>query len=105
MIDKVVQEATVGEGSTLRGVTKRVINKNGEDCIIYQIKLKQYTGDLSKYVDSLEKCFSEIMGQCNPGMEQALETEPDYASVKATSDSIALIKMLKRICYIYQLHE
>ena len=89
----------------MRGVLKNVIDKDGEDYVIYQIKLKQYISDLSKYTDSLEKCFSEIMGQCSPGMEQALEGEGTYASIEAISDSIGLIKMLERICYNYQSHE
>ena len=40
MIDKVFQEVTLGENSTMIGVVNKVIYKDGEDYTIYQIKLK-----------------------------------------------------------------
>ena len=55
MIMKVVQEPTEGADSTMSGVLKNAIDKDKKDYVIYQIKLKQYISDLSKYTDSLEK--------------------------------------------------
>jgi len=68
-ITKIVQEASAGKNSVMTGVSKEVVDKDSEDYVIYQIKLKQYISDTSKYTDNLEKCFSEIIGQCSPGME------------------------------------
>ena len=105
MVDKVIQEATLGSDSKLVGKLVKVLDKDGEDFVTYQIQLKQYIGDLAKYTDNLEKCFSVILGQCSPAMEQSLESDTKYKTVKQESDSIELIKMLERICYNYQSHE
>ena len=105
VINKVVQEATVGKGSKLVGKVKSVIDKDVEAFITYQIMLKQYLGDISKYNDSLEKCFSIIIGQCSPAMEQSLTANAKFAAIKSSSNSIALIKLLEQICFHYQSHE
>ena len=55
MIEKVAQETTPGKNSTMLGVVKEMIDKDGEDYTIYQIKLKQHISDMSKYTDNLEK--------------------------------------------------
>ena len=75
MITKIVREALAGANSTITGVEKECNDKDGEDYIIYQIKLKQYTSNLSKLINSLKTCFSEIIRKCSSGMEQALEGE------------------------------
>jgi len=62
MILKVVQEATLGASSVMNGVSKMVIDKDGEDYMMYQVNLKQYASDLTKYNDDLEKCYSVIIG-------------------------------------------
>ena len=54
-IEKVVQEATLGEGSIMKDVVNMVINKDGEDYMMYQINLKQYMSDLIKYEDKPRK--------------------------------------------------
>ena len=46
MIDKVVQIATLGADSKLIGEVRSVLDKEGEAFITYQIKLKQYIGDV-----------------------------------------------------------
>ena len=46
-----------------------------------------------------------ITGQCSPTVEQSLEADDTYADVKEKSDSIALIKLLEKICYNYRAHE
>ena len=40
MVDKVVQEASLGEDSKLTGVIKSVIDKDGEDYMMYEINIK-----------------------------------------------------------------
>ena len=82
-----------------------VIDKDGEPYLMYQIELKQYIGDLTKYNDSLEKHFSEILGKCSPAMEQSLESDKAYKNIMEDSDSIGLIKMIECICYNYQSRE
>ena len=105
MINKVVQEASLGDDSKMIGVNRSVIDKDGEEYMMYQISLKQYVTDLSMYNDNLEKCYSVIIGQCSPAIEQELEGDDSFPPIKLASDSIGLIKILERICYSYQSHE
>ena len=97
MVIKNFQEATLGEDSKMKGVAKRVIDKDGEDYAIYQIKLKKYINDLSKYDENLEKCYSVIIGQCSSAIEQTLEGDDKFMSIKLASDSIGIIRILERI--------
>ena len=64
MINKVVQFATMGEDSVLVGREVSVIDKDCEEYIEYQLYLKQYMTDLTKFNDNLEKCYSLLIGQC-----------------------------------------
>ena len=105
MINKVVQVATEGENSRLIGEVQSVIDKEGEGFIVYQIRLKQYLSDIGKYNADLEKCFSIIIGQCSPAMEQSLAANNKFEGIKSASNSIALIKILEHICFNYQSHE
>ena len=40
MVEKVVQEASLGDDSKMVGVIKTVIDKDGEEYMMYQINLK-----------------------------------------------------------------
>ena len=62
MTTKVFQEASVGDNSTLIGKESSIVDRDGPAFITYQILLKQYLGDISKYNDDLEKCFGVIIG-------------------------------------------
>lgn len=73
--------------------------------MVYQINLKQYVNDMSKYDNNLEKCYSIIIGQCSLAIKQDLEADRSFLPVELVSDSIGLIKILERICYSYQSHE
>ena len=57
-----VQVASEGDGSTLRGEVHSVIDKDGEELITYQIQLKQHLADISRYNKNLGRCFGIIMG-------------------------------------------
>ena len=105
MKDKVIQVATEGDDSILKGEVKSVVDKDGEEFIMYQIQLKQYLADASKYNENLERCFGIIMGQCSPSMEQSLMANENFVELKSKSDSIGLIKLIEAICYSYQSHE
>ena len=61
MIDKIVQAATEGKDSKIAETRRSVVDKDGEDFIMYQIKLKQYLTNVAKYDDDLEKFFVIIM--------------------------------------------
>ena len=65
-----------------------VIDKDGEDYVEYQINLKQYMTDLTKFNSDLEKIFSLLLGQCSPSMEQSLAGEAEFSLIKEKSDSI-----------------
>jgi len=104
MIDKVVQVATLGDDSKLRGEIQSVINKDGEEYITYQIELKQYINDVAKYRHNLENVSvsswdSVTLLWSNPSSDRMI------ATIKSSSDSIALMKILERIFYNYQSHE
>ena len=61
MIEKVVQVATFGKNSKPVGKVRSVLDKDSKTLITYQNKVKQYIGDVAKYKDSIEKCFSTII--------------------------------------------
>ena len=105
MIKKIVQEATAGDSSVLKGVEKEIINKESEEFIIYQMELKQYISDKTKYNSDIQKCFNIIMGQCSPTVERNLIGDDSFTNIKDTSDSIGLIKLLEKVCYSYRAHE
>ena len=79
---KIAQEASAGSGSTLIGVEHEVIDKDSEDFLEYRLELKQYVTDKSKYNDKIQKCFSMIIGQCNPAVMHNLEAEESFADIK-----------------------
>ena len=61
MKDKVIQVASYGDDSKLTGEVQSVVDKDGEKFITYQIQLKQYLADISKYNENLERCFGIII--------------------------------------------
>lgn len=69
MTKKIVQVATLGEDSKMIGKEVTDIDKDGEDYVEYQINLKQYMSDLTKFNSDLEKIFSLLLGQCSPSIE------------------------------------
>jgi len=104
-IKKIIQEATIGLNSVLIGKEVEVIDKDGEAYVEYQLYLKQYLSDGTKFNSDIEKLFSLLLGQCSPSMEQSLAGEKNFKNIKEKSGSITLIKVIERICYNYQSHE
>ena len=104
-VEKIVQEPTAGDASVMKGVKKEVIDTDSEDYLEYSLELKNYVSEKAKYNDNLQQCFSMIISQCSPAVEQNLEAEDTYANIKAQSDSIELIKLLEKLCYNYRAHE
>ena len=104
-VKKIVQVGSIGDNSVLTGEEKEVVDTDSENFLEYQLQLKQYVSDKSKYTDDLQKCFSMIIGQCSPAVEQNLEADDSYAAIKESSNSIELIKLLEKICYSYMAHE
>ena len=87
------------------GKSRLVIDKDGEDFLIYQIDLKQYPGNSNKFNGDLKKCYSLLIGQCSPTMEQIVSGDKDFKAIKEKSDSIGLLKLIEKICDNYQYHE
>lgn len=85
--------------------TKEVLDKDGEEWIIYQIRLKKYIDRVTKLEDDLQQIFNIIIGQCSPGMEQALSGMKDFKTINEEANSLDLIKAIEQICYNYQPHE
>ena len=71
-----------GADSKLVGVSMTVIEKDSEDYLEYQVELKQYITDKSKYRESVHKCFNIIIGQCSRSMEQNLEADDIFKGLK-----------------------
>ena len=69
---------------------KTVLDKDGEDWMMYQIKLKKYVDCLSNMEDGVQQVFNIILGQCTPEMEQTLEAITNYKIIKEKADSIVL---------------
>ena len=104
-IKKIVQEPTPGDSSVMRGVEREVIDRDSDDFFEYQEELKRYVSDKARYVKDMQNCFSIIIGQCSPAVEQNLESEDTFKDIKNRSDSIALMKLLEKLCYNYKPHE
>ena len=54
----------------------------------------------SKYetlIINIQQIFNIIIGQCSPGMEQALAAAKDYTKVREEADSVGLIKIIEQI--------
>ena len=104
-IEKIIQEATIGLNNILIRKEVEVIDKDGESYVEYQLYLKQYLSDVTKFNSDIEKLFNLLLGQCSPSMELSLAGEKNYKNIKEKSDSIVLIKVIEHICYNYQSHE
>ena len=53
----------------------------------------------------MQKCFTIIIGQCSPDIEQLLTAEESYDTLKDAYNSIGLIKLLEKVCYSCYAHE
>ena len=82
-----------------------MLDKDGEEWIMYQLRLKKYIDHTTKLDDDIQQIFNIVLGQCSPSMEQALSTVKGYKLMKEEADSIKLIKTIEQICYNYQLNE
>ena len=82
-----------------------VLNKDGEQWIMYQLQLKKYIDRATKLDDDIQQIFSIILGQYSPGMEQTLLAIKGYNLMKEEVDSIKLIKNIEKIYYNYQPYE
>ena len=82
-----------------------MLDKDGEDWIMYQLQMKKYIDRTTKLDEDIQQIFNIVLGQCNPSMEQALSTVKGYRLTKEEEDSIKLIEMIEQICYNYQPHE
>ena len=82
-----------------------MIDNDGEEWVIYQLKLKKYIDRTTKLDDELQQIYNIIIGQCSPGIEQSLAAVKDFDTIKEEADSIKLLKTIEQICYNYQPHE
>ena len=57
---------------------------------------------LIKYKENMEKLYSVIYGQCTDAMRQQLDTHANFESASDDNDSIALMMMIKQICFKYE---
>ena len=105
MTTMIRQFATPGDDSQMVGREVAVMDRDSEAFYEYQLKLKQYLSDVNKYEENLETCYSILLGQCSPAVEQALEGDKSFKVIRSTSNSISLLKLIECIAYNYQPHE
>ena len=105
MIKIVKQFATVGSNSMMVGREVKVMDRESEVFFDYQLTLKQYMFDIAIYSNTLETCYSILLIKCSLVMDQALESKKNFENIKASSDSIALIKLIGQISYNYQSYQ
>ena len=67
------QIVTLGEDSKLIRTHVKVVNKDCEEYVEYQIELKQYKLRFSRFHFNSEKKSSILLGICSPSIEQYLE--------------------------------
>jgi len=53
----------------------------------------------------MQKCFTNIYGQCSPYIEQLLKSEKTFETLKTKYDLIGLIKLIEKLYYNYHAHE
>ena len=52
--------------------SKTILDKEGEEWVIYQLKLKKFINCITKLDNDLQQIYNIVIGQCSPVMEQAL---------------------------------
>ena len=82
-----------------------MLDKDGEDWIMYQLQMKKYICRTTKLDDDIQQIFNIVLGQCSSSIEQTLSIVKGYKLMKDEADSIKLIKTIEQICYNYQPHE
>jgi len=102
---KILVRPTAPKKTDPADASKEILDKDGEEWVVYQLELKKYIDHKSKLDDDLQQIFNVIIGQCSPGMEQAFAGVMDFATTKEEDDSIKLLKTIEQICYTYQPYE
>mgnify|MGYP001809867921 CR=1 FL=1 len=69
---------------------------------LYSIELKAWVARKEKYQLNMDKASGILWGQCTTGMKNKLESRKDWATIKAGTNAIELIKAIKEVMQDYQ---
>ena len=58
----------------------------------------------NKHEDDIHQIFNIMYGQCSPEMQQKLEVDSNFNTIKDDTDSVELLQIIERIYYNYQPH-
>ena len=79
----------------------RILDRDGEDFIKYQIGIKKYVDQKNKFEDDIQQIFDIVHEQCSPTIQQKLDADNNYKAIKDDAYLIKLLKIIKHICYNY----
>ena len=77
-------------------------NAKGGEMELVKYRFRAYITEQVKYEQDMKKLYSVVHGQCTDAMKRKIQTQSGYQTVSDTSDSIGLMKIIKKICYNYQ---
>ena len=67
--------------------------------IIFEQKVKSYVKRLEDHEDNMAEMFNVIHGQCTKEFIDQMRTYPEYVAANDASDVIALVQVIRKICY------
>ena len=70
-----------------------------KDEAIWSKKYNAYLREAKIYRTQKSKVFNVIVGQCDKAMRNRIEAMSEYESVESGCDIVALLRMIKDICF------
>ena len=67
--------------------------------LIFEQKVKSYVKRVEDHEDNMAEMFNVIHGQCTKEFIDQMRTYPEYSSANDASDVIALVQVIRKICY------
>jgi hypothetical protein len=74
----------------------------GGELELIKYRFRAYITELVTYEQDMKKLYSVVHGQCTNTMKQKIQTQANYRGTSDSSDSIGLMKIIKKISYNYQ---
>ena len=68
----------------------------------WQAQVKIYLSRVAQLESNMRKLYSIIIGQCSESMLNKLESSDEFKAISARSDSIALLKAIKKVSFHHE---
>ena len=68
----------------------------------WQAQVKIYLSRVAQLESNMRKLYSVIIGQCSESMINKLESSDEFRTISASSDSIALLKAIKKVSFHHE---